>query len=176
MRSSSTPSQRSKFIASGARRERNLLPYSTERANGVVNKAKVLIVDDDATASRLLAVGLEKTGAFQVKVENISTNAFATARAFVPDIILLDVCMPGVDGCDVAFQIQSDPFLRSIPIVFLTSLVSRNESRMLDGSDYLAKPTNLREVVTCIDRHLLRRAETANHNERAQQTDRTRGG
>ena len=47
-----------------------------------MQKTKVLIVDDDLATSRLLALGLEKTGAFQVKVVNVSTNAFATGAAF----------------------------------------------------------------------------------------------
>ena len=51
------------------------------------------------------------------------------AREFSPDVILLDVCMPGADGGDVAFRIHSDAALRSTPIIFLTSLVSGTGSQ-----------------------------------------------
>jgi DNA-binding response OmpR family regulator len=128
-------------------------------------KNKVLIVDDDVTASRLLALGLEKTGAFEVKVENLATRALMSARQFNPDMIFLDVCMPGADGGDVAFQIHSDPLLKTTPIVFLTSLVSGQEANVQTaghgGYEFLAKPANLRKIVECIDRHLTRRAEAA---------------
>jgi DNA-binding response OmpR family regulator len=128
-------------------------------------KNKVLLVDDDVTASRLLALGLEKTGAFEVKVENVATRALTSARQFSPDIIFLDVCMPEADGGDVASQIHKDALLRSTPIIFLTSLFSGREAGTQaaerGGYEFLAKPANLAKVVACIDRHLTRRAEAA---------------
>ena len=133
-------------------------------------KNKVLLVDDDVTASRLLALGLEKTGAFEVKVENVATRALASARQFSPDIIFLDVCMPGADGGDVAFQISNDSLLKTTPVIFLTSLVSGQEAKGQTtervGYEYLPKPASLRQVVTCIDRHLTRRAEAATAGKR----------
>jgi DNA-binding response OmpR family regulator len=130
-----------------------------------MSKTKVLVVDDDIAASRLLAVGLEKTGSFQVVVENVATRAPTTAREFRPGVILLDVCMPGADGGDVAFRIHSDAALRSTPIIFLTSLVSGQEattqSVLRGGYEFLPKPASLAKVVECIDRHLGRVSETA---------------
>ncbi len=130
-----------------------------------MSKTKVLIVDDDIAASRLLAMGLEKTGSFQVIVENVATRAASTAREFRPGVILLDICMPGADGGDVAFRIHSDPTLRSTPIVFLTSLVSGQEataqSVLRGGYEFLAKPASITKVVECIDRHVPRVGETA---------------
>ncbi|HUJ70687.1 MAG TPA: response regulator [Verrucomicrobiae bacterium] len=128
-----------------------------------MSKTKVLIVDDDVAASRLLGLGLEKTGIFQVKVENSATQALSRAREFGPDVILLDVCMPGADGGDVAFRIHGDAALRSTPIIFLTSLVSGNESGnttvQRGGYEFLPKPASLAKVVECIDRHLGRQNE-----------------
>jgi DNA-binding response OmpR family regulator len=130
-----------------------------------MSKTKVLVVDDDIAASRLLAIGLEKTGSFQVVVENVATRAASTAHEFRPGVILLDVCMPGVDGGDVAFRIHSDPAMRSTPIIFLTSLVSGQEataqSVLRGGYEFLAKPASITKVVECIDRHLSRVSETA---------------
>ena len=122
-----------------------------------MSKTKVLIVDDDMAASRLLGLGLEKTGAFEVKVENSATQAFGRAREFRPNVILLDVCMPGADGGDVAFQIHDDPSLRSIPIIFLTSLISGHEASkavMRGGYEFLSKPASLGKVIESIDRHI----------------------
>ncbi|MGD1018845.1 MAG: response regulator [Verrucomicrobiia bacterium] len=130
-----------------------------------MSKTKILIVDDDVAASRLLAVGLEKTGSFQVLTENVATRAASTAREFKPGVILLDVCMPGADGGDVAFRIHSDESLRSTPIIFLTSLVSGQEatsqSMLRGGYEFLAKPVSLTKLMECIYRHLARVGETA---------------
>jgi len=132
-----------------------------------MSKTKVLIVDDDMAGSRLLGLGLEKTGLFQVKIENTATQAFGQAREFRPDVILLDVCMPGADGGDVAFQIHDDPSLRSIPIVFLTSLVSGQEAGsetvQRGGYEFLSKPASIGKIIECIDRHLARQSGTVSN-------------
>jgi CheY-like chemotaxis protein len=121
-------------------------------------KTKVLIVDDDMAASRLLALGLEKTGGYQVKVENVATHALASTQEFRPDVILLDVCMPGADGGDVAFLIHGNAALRSIPIIFLTSLVSgkegKSETVLRGGYEFLPKPASIAKVTECIGRYL----------------------
>jgi DNA-binding response OmpR family regulator len=130
-----------------------------------MTKTKVLIVDDDVAASRLLALGLEKTGSFQVKVENVATRAHNCAREFKPAVILLDVCMPDADGGDVAFHIHNDDSLRTTPIIFLTSLVSGRETNVdsvsRGGYEFLSKPASLAKVVECIDRHLGRGSNAA---------------
>jgi DNA-binding response OmpR family regulator len=130
-------------------------------------KTKVLIVDDDVATSRLLALGLERMGTFEVKVENVATRALVVAREFRPNVILLDICMPGADGGDVAFSIHGNPTLRSTPIIFLTSLVSGNESSnagvLRGGYEFLPKPASIQKVVECIGRHLGQGNETANN-------------
>jgi CheY-like chemotaxis protein len=144
--------------------EHNLLKRAAKDGIKTMIKTKVLIVDDDVAASRLLALGLEKTGAFEARVENVSTRALASARQFGPDVIFLDVCMPGADGGDVAFQIHGHPQLKSTPIIFLTSLVSGRETSgqaERGGYEFLPKPASLAKVIDCIDRHLARRAERA---------------
>jgi len=82
----------------------------------------------------------------------------ADARAFRPELILLDVMMPELDGGDVAAQLQADPLLRDIPIVFLTALVSNEETgghEMVCGSmPYLAKPVDFGELTKCIEEHV----------------------
>lgn len=131
-----------------------------------MTKTKVLIVDDDMAASRLLALGLEKTG-FQVTVENTATHALGTAREFRPDVILLDVCMPGADGGDVAFQIHGDVGFKSTPIIFLTSLVSGKDASsntvLRGGYEFLPKPASVTKVVDCINRHLGRGHEAVSN-------------
>lgn len=90
-------------------------------------KKRVLLIDDEEGFTRLLKLNLLKTGRFEVDVENDSTKAFLKARSFNPDVIVLDVVMPNLDGGDVQAQLQTDPELSSVPVIMLTALVDSNE-------------------------------------------------
>ena len=93
-----------------------------------------------------------------MRPENHARAAFQTAREFRPDLILLDVMMPEMDGGAVAAQIQEDPLLKGTPIVFLTAIVSKEETKgheaHIGGLDYLAKPVDLAELTRVIETHL----------------------
>ncbi len=88
---------------------------------------KILVVDDEPSITSLLKLNLEKTGAYTVRVENEGAQALPAARQFKPDLVLLDVMMPDLDGGDAAAQIRADPLLRDVPIVFLTAAVKKEE-------------------------------------------------
>jgi CheY-like chemotaxis protein len=88
---------------------------------------KILLVDDEVGFTELLKMNLERSGTYEVKIENDSTQAIAVARSFKPDAILLDIVMPGMDGGDVQAQLEKDPFLRKIPVIMLTALVDSSE-------------------------------------------------
>lgn len=92
-----------------------------------MEKSRILIVDDDIHLARLVALMLNKSGAYTSLVENRSHQALATARKFRPDLVLLDVDMPGMDGGDVARVFRDDPLLRDVPVIFFTSLISPSE-------------------------------------------------
>jgi CheY-like chemotaxis protein len=119
---------------------------------------RILIVDDEAGAARWLKVNLEQTNHYVVQVENNATAALATAENFQPDLILLDVMMPGMDGGDLAQCFQASPKLRSVPVVFLTAAVTRAEvsSRggRIGGLPFLAKPVDMPELIGCLEKHL----------------------
>jgi two-component system, OmpR family, response regulator len=121
-------------------------------------KKKILIVDDETSITRLLKLNLEKNGAFIVRTENEGTQALAAAREFKPDLILLDVMMPDIDGGDVAAIIQADPLLRDVPVVFLTAAVKKEEldakGGMIGGFPYIAKPLDVKGVTAVIERTL----------------------
>jgi CheY-like chemotaxis protein len=108
-----------------------------------MSKARVLIVDDEPALSALTRISLEQTGLYDVVVEDFSSKALATARRFRPQIILLDVNMPGKDGGDVAAEIRSDVDLAGTAILFLTSLVSPEEAENQEpspkGKHFLSK-------------------------------------
>jgi len=93
-----------------------------------------------------------------VRTENEGTKALAAAKDFKPDLILLDVMMPDIDGGDVAAIIQADPLLCAVPIVFLTAAVKKEEVEakggMVGGFPYIAKPLDLKGVTEVIERTL----------------------
>ena len=119
---------------------------------------RILVVDDEASITRLLKLNLEQTGDFLVRTENSSKAALAAAEEFRPDLVLLDVMMPDLDGGDLASRLQAHPKLKDVPVVFLTATVTREEVRarhgLVGGLPFLAKPVNLHEVLGCLERHL----------------------
>lgn len=121
-------------------------------------KKKLLLVDDEVSFTRLLKLNLERTGKFEVRTENKGTEAAQAARAFRPDLIILDVIMPDMDGSEVANQLRDDPLTRSIPILFLTALVKDQEiestSGTIGGHLFLAKPITTEQLVRTVEKIL----------------------
>jgi DNA-binding response OmpR family regulator len=121
-------------------------------------KKRILVVDDEASLTRMLKRGLEAKGTFLVMEENSGGNALATARSFKPDLILLDVMMPETDGGSIACDFEEADDLKHIPIVFLTAIVTKEETdpcgTMIGRHTFLAKPVDLDDLVTCITDHI----------------------
>lgn len=126
---------------------------------------KILLVDDEAGFTELLRMNLEKGGRYKVCIENDSTKALTAARSFQPDVILLDVVMPGMDGGDVQAALQTDPVLSRVPVLMLTALVDSTElsegAVAQAGSQMvLPKPVNLALLFRVLD-EILGEAATA---------------
>ena len=118
---------------------------------------KILIVDDEAGFTRLMKLTLQKTGEYEVTEENEGARALETARRVRPDLILMDIVMPDVDGGDAASRIRKDPALAHIPIVFLTAIVSQQEATpggLIGGFPFLSKPVSLNALIACIKKQL----------------------
>jgi DNA-binding response OmpR family regulator len=126
----------------------------------MTTKRRVLIIDDEASFTRLLKLNLHHTGRYTAEVVNDATKALAVARGFSPDVILLDVMMPSMDGGELAARMQANPKLKETPIVFLTAAVKRNEisshQGCIGGLPFIAKPVDFQEVVDCIEKQLRR--------------------
>ena len=109
-----------------------------------MNKTRILLVDDEASITRTLGMYLEGTGEFEVRAENRGSQALMTARDFKPDLVVLDIVMPDVDGAAIAADLADDSELQSVPIIFLTALVSEGElggqGKIKGGHTFLAKP------------------------------------
>ena len=123
-----------------------------------MSKHKILMVDDEPAFTRVMRSYLETTGRFEVRLENDPRKALAAAREFRPDLVLLDVIMPDMDGGDVASQIKADPSLRGIRFLFLTAIVSKEfvarHGEIIGGHPFLAKPVDARELVEAVEREL----------------------
>jgi two-component system alkaline phosphatase synthesis response regulator PhoP len=123
-----------------------------------MKKSRILVIDDDIHATRIVELTLERTGLYEVRGLNDPAESLTIAREFKPDLVLLDVNMPGVGGGDVAFMIRSDKEFERTPIVFLTSLVSEREGKskgvLVGGFHFVAKPPRLDRMVDCIERNL----------------------
>ena len=121
-------------------------------------KKKILVVDDEASLTRMLRRNLEATGKYEVREENSGVHAYKTAREFQPDMILLDVMMPDMDGGAVASKIQDDENMKHIPIVFLTAILKKEEAGStggkIGGRTFLAKPVKVDDLIACIEKEL----------------------
>ena len=125
-----------------------------------MNKVRVLLVDDETGFTTIVKINLEKTGDYEVAVENDSLNAVSTAKKFQPDIVFLDMVMPGMDGGDVRRLMQESPELCDIPVIFLTALVSHSDVNpeaglTVVGDDImLPKPIKMETLMSCINQVL----------------------
>jgi len=121
-------------------------------------KKRILVVDDEPSITRLLKLNLEQTGDYEVATENSSRAALAAAEHFQPDLILLDMKMPGKDGVNLAAALQASPKVNGVPIVFLTASATQEDLQERDGSvgglPLLAKPVNLHELLSCLEGYL----------------------
>jgi CheY-like chemotaxis protein len=117
-------------------------------------KPRILLIDDEESFTKVTQLTL--TG-YEIAVENESSRALDRARAFKPDLILLDVMMPNLDGGDVAAQVANDPELKNVPIVFLTGLVTKKESArrpLMGGYPFIAKPVTPQKLAENIEKFL----------------------
>jgi two-component system alkaline phosphatase synthesis response regulator PhoP len=126
----------------------------------------VLVIDDEAPIRLLCRVNLEAEGMAVLEAAD-GPAGLDIARSERPDIVLLDVMMPGLDGWRVAAQLLDDERPRTIPIIFLTARAEfRDRARGLDigGIDYVTKPFNPLDLAPLV-RELLERIERGERDE-----------
>ena len=113
---------------------------------------RVLVIDDEAPIRLLCRVNLEAEGMSVLEAPD-GPSGLEQARTMAPDVILLDVMMPGLDGWRVAEELLDDPTTEDIPIVFLTARAElRDRARGIDlgGVDYVTKPFNPVELAPLV--------------------------
>ncbi|OQY44540.1 MAG: hypothetical protein B6242_12490 [Anaerolineaceae bacterium 4572_78] len=116
----------------------------------------VLIVDDNPTNLQILAEYLE-TADFEIFVAEDGESALELIEYVTPDIILLDVMMPGIDGFETCHRLKNNPQTKDIPIIFMTALSDASDKVKgfeVGGVDYITKPLQYSEVLARVNTHL----------------------
>ena len=129
-------------------------------------RTRVLVIDDEAPIRLLCRVNLEAEGINVLEAAD-GTTGLELARDEQPDVVLLDVMMPGLDGWSVAEELLEDELTQGIPIIFLTARAEfRDRARGLDigGVDYVTKPFNPLELAPLV-RSLLDRIDRGERDE-----------
>ncbi len=125
-------------------------------SDAVTSHFTVLLIDDDPANLAVLSNILERRG-LELMTARSGEQGLEIARAGQPDLILLDVMMPGIDGFETCRRLKGDPATRAIPVVFstiLTDLDDKLAGFRVGGVDYLTKPFQEEEVAERVGRHL----------------------
>lgn len=115
---------------------------------------KILVVDDERHIVRLVEVNLQRAG-YDIVVAYDGVEALEKVKSDTPDMIVLDVMMPRMDGFEVLQNLQADPSTADIPVIMLTA--KAQDADIFKGwqsgvSSYLTKPFNPRELLTFVER------------------------
>ena len=120
--------------------------------------ARVLVIEDNAANMRLATFVLESAGHVVLGATDAEAG-LAVVRDQQPDLVLMDIQLPGMDGLQAAAQLKADPATRTIPIIALTALAMKGDEERIRaaGCDgYIAKPLAYKNVLAVIDAHLLK--------------------
>jgi two-component system, cell cycle sensor histidine kinase and response regulator CckA len=131
--------------------------------NGAGQPASILIVDDTSANLQVLS-GMLKERGYRVRPVPSGKLALQAARRDPPDLILLDINMPEMDGYEVCGHLKTDNLLKDIPVIFISALteqLDKVKAFAMGGVDYLTKPFQMEELHARVDTHLnLRRLQT----------------
>ncbi len=125
-------------------------------ATQATNKPTILVVDDNPTNLQVLLESLKRTG-FKILVARTGENAIQQAEYGKPDLILLDVMMPGIDGFETCRRFKTLDAFKEIPIIFMTALTDTTDKLkgfQAGGVDYVTKPLQHEEVLARVVTHL----------------------
>ena len=124
----------------------------------IQRRKRILIIDDEKDMTLLVRLNLQRTGRYEVKEENDPSRALTVAKLYQPDLVLLDVMMPEMDGGDVLALFKDDPGLRNVPVIFLTATVLKEEIKSkggtIGGYPCIPKPFQMETLISQIDKTL----------------------
>ncbi len=127
------------------------------KASTAVRAAKIMVVDDEPEITEIIEAFLDNAG-YTVKVENQPQRAIPVATEFQPDLILLDIMMPGIDGYQVCNSIKETPGIKTTPVIFLTGKDSKDDqgkSFQVGGDMFIKKPFSCERLLEIVNIVLL---------------------
>ena len=118
----------------------------------------ILIVDDEEDFAHFVKLNLEGTGKFDVIISTSGQEGLEMAREVLPDLILLDILMPDIQGTDVAEDLLADSRTQNIPMIYLTAVATKKDvsdrDGVIGGRQFIAKPVSPDELIAAIERIL----------------------
>ena len=125
-----------------------------------MNKKRIMIIDDEKDFASMVKLNLEELGRYKVRIETKSAEALSAVKEFKPDVILLDVMLPGASGLEICKNLKEKEKFASIPVIMLSG--KKEESDKVSGldigaDDYVVKPFSVKELDARI-KAVLRRA------------------
>jgi len=117
-----------------------------------MGKKRILVIDDVENFTKLVKRNLELTGEYEVRAENSGRLGLAAAKEFKPDLILLDIAMPDMDGYEIASGIRNDKALKNTSIIFITGADLDSKSiqeriSKLGAYGYINKPCDFQDIL-----------------------------
>jgi CheY-like chemotaxis protein len=121
-------------------------------------KKKILIIDDEKSYAEIVKFNLDYTEKYDVIVENDGLKGLEAVKRYKPDLILLDIMMPGISGDKLAAQIRNDEGTKNIPVIFLTSLITEAEAdkrkNVLPLHSFIAKSSGIETLLDTVQKHI----------------------
>jgi putative two-component system response regulator len=125
---------------------------------------RILVIDDDPVSVRVLHELLKSQ--YRVSWAAEGSDGLTLAQDTLPDLILMDILMPGLNGLEVCRRLREDSLTRGIPVIFLTTQAEAKDQELGDrvgGNDYLVKPFDLKELLARVNTQIRNRAGRCSH-------------
>lgn len=122
----------------------------------MIEKKKVLVIDDEVDLLKIVKLNLEKTNNYEVLTLSSANDIISQVNRFKPDIILLDMRMPGIDGIEAFEMLHKDSMGGRIPTIILSALyedVDQLKALKAGALEYLAKPVKTEDLISTIEKH-----------------------
>jgi two-component system alkaline phosphatase synthesis response regulator PhoP len=129
---------------------------------------KVLIIEDDPATARLVDYSLRHHG-YQVITASNGLEGIRKARSESPDLVILDVMLPGMDGYEICHRLRSDPAMAKIAILMFSAKaqgVDKDMGLKVGADDYLTKPSAPAEIVAMVEKLLAKKDSTTTYDEK----------
>jgi DNA-binding response OmpR family regulator len=120
-------------------------------------KKKVLVVDDETDFLKIVKINLEETNNYEVLTLSSANDIISQVHIFKPDVILLDILMPGIKGIEACEMLNKDSMGERIPIIMLSALdkdTDKLKTFKAGVTDYLVKPIKKEDLISKIEKHL----------------------